>query len=40
MMTEKEKKAIVLVQKGMGVEKAARVAGVSSYWLRLKTGGD
>lgn len=37
-MTGKEKQAIALVRKGMDVEKAARVAGVSSYWLSLKTG--
>jgi len=34
----KEKRAIALVKKGMGVEEAARVAGVNSYWLSLKTG--
>lgn len=37
-MTDKEKQAIALVRGGMDVEKAARATGVSSYWLRLKTG--
>lgn len=35
---DKEKQAITLVQKGMSIEKAAQVAGVSSYWLSVKTG--
>ena len=38
-MTDKERKAIALVQKGMSVERAAQTTGVNSYWLRLKTGG-
>ena len=37
-MTDKEKQAINLVRNGMAVEKAAKVACVSSYWLGLKTG--
>ena len=39
-MTSKEKEAIELVRKGMSVEKAAEVAGISSYWLSLVTGGN
>lgn len=37
-MNKKEKQALELVKKGMDVKRAARTAGVSPYWLGLKTG--